>query len=74
MTDNAEFPTRIGQPAVTGLAALLRGDVRVEPEKAEQQARRILETAEGIGYRHGIEVGYRQGLKATARGTGTEDT
>jgi hypothetical protein len=71
-TDRAEFPTRIGQPAVTGLAALLRGDAHAEPEQAEKHARRILETAEGIGYRHGVEVGHRQGLEAAANRQCTE--
>ncbi|MFG2210997.1 hypothetical protein [Streptomyces sp. NPDC048638] len=67
MPDSTEFPTRIGQPAVRDLAALLRGDVRVDPERAEEHALRILTTAEGIGYRHGAEDGYLEGLSASAK-------
>ncbi|MEW1760550.1 hypothetical protein AB0393_29060 [Streptomyces cyaneofuscatus] len=67
MPDSTDFPTRIGQPAVRNLAALLRGDERVDPERAEEHARRILATAEGIGYRHGAEVGYLEGMSAAAK-------
>ncbi|MFD7621669.1 hypothetical protein [Streptomyces sp. NPDC059802] len=66
MPDRTDFPTRIGQPAINNLAALLRGDVRVDPERAEEHARRILATAESIGYRHGAEAGYLEGLSARA--------
>ncbi|MCX4826733.1 hypothetical protein OG883_44635 [Streptomyces sp. NBC_01142] len=67
MAGRTDFPTRIGEPAIKALAALLRGDERVEPEQAEEHARRILATAVGIGYRHGAEAGYLEGLSAGAK-------